>query len=167
MIVYGSQYGTAKWYAEKLGEKLGEHVVSVESFHGAKESVVFVSGLYAGGFKGAKKFQKRMNDKTFALVSCGLADPKEEKTRREIERNARAAFKNWDGPLFCVRGAIDYKRLSVLHRVMMWMMKTMIVKKGLEAESEGFLATYGSRVSFCSEDQLDPIVAYRQKNERF
>lgn len=167
MIVYGSQYGTAKWYAEKLGEKLGEHVVSVESFHGAKEPVVFVSGLYAGGFKGAKKFQKRMNVKTFALVSCGLADPKEEKTRREIKRNARATFKNWDGPLFCVRGAIDYKRLSVLHRVMMWMMKTMIVKKGLEAESEGFLATYGSRVSFCSEDQLDPIIAYRQKNERF
>ena len=127
----------------------------------------FVSGLNAGGFKGAKTFQKRIDGTKFTLVSCGLADPKEEKTRREIERNARAAFKDWDGPLFCVRGAIDYRRLSVLHRVMMWMMKTMIVKKGLEAENEAFLATYGSRISFCSEDQLDPIVAYRQKNERF
>ena len=61
MIVYGSEYGSAKWYAQTLGKKMNMEAVDVRQFKGGEDPVIFISSLYAGGFKGARQFLKTMN----------------------------------------------------------------------------------------------------------
>lgn len=163
MIIYGSQYGSAKWYAQKLGNRLNMEVLDVTQFKKGKEPIVFVSSLYAGGFKGAKAFirtMKRLNIDRFVLVSCGLADPNEESVKEEILRHAHHTFSSFEFQWFGVRGAIDYDRLSKKHRIMMKMLKTVIEKKGLQEQNKEFLETYGKAVSFCDESRLDEIEAF-------
>lgn len=169
MIVYGSEYGSAKWYAQTLGKKMNMEAVDVRQFKGGEDPVIFISSLYAGGFKGARQFLKTMNkmdQKRFVLVSCGLADPKEEHVQKEIVSHAHAVFDPLDFEWFGVRGGIDYSRLSWKHRTMMKMMKTMIEKKGMEENSKEFLSTYGKKVSFCDEAWLDDVIEYLNIHEK-
>ena len=50
---------------------------------------------------------------------------------------------------FHLRGGIDYKKLSFMHKLMMSMMKKMIEKKSEKnAEDEQFVKTYGQSVVF-------------------
>lgn len=56
LIIYGSQYGTTKRYAEKFAEMTDIPVVSHEDIKILAEydRVIYFGGLYAGGVKGLK-----------------------------------------------------------------------------------------------------------------
>ena len=57
IIIYGSQYGTAKQYAEELARKTSidlkryEDVTDINQY----DTVIYIGGLYAGGVLGMKK----------------------------------------------------------------------------------------------------------------
>ena len=53
LIIYGSQYGTAKWYAEKFSEMTGLPVVSYKDRKNLAgyDAVIHFGGLSAGGGK--------------------------------------------------------------------------------------------------------------------
>ena len=57
IIVYGSQYGTAKRYAEALAGKMDSVIKRYEESMdlGAYDNIVFIGALYAGGVLGLKK----------------------------------------------------------------------------------------------------------------
>ena len=51
IVVYGSQYGSARRYAEKLSEQTGIPAISykdVSDLSGMK-TIIYLGGLYAGG----------------------------------------------------------------------------------------------------------------------
>ncbi len=55
-IIYGSQYGTTKRYAEKFSEMTN---IPVEDYKNIKDLseiglIIYFGGLYAGGVKGLK-----------------------------------------------------------------------------------------------------------------
>ena len=51
LIIYGSQYGTTKRYAEKFAEMTNFPIVSYEDIKNVTdyERVIYFGGLYAGG----------------------------------------------------------------------------------------------------------------------
>ena len=53
LIIYGSQYGTAKAYATKLSEITEIPCISYENIKDIKdyEQIIYLGGLYAGGVK--------------------------------------------------------------------------------------------------------------------
>ena len=57
IIIYGSQYGTSKLYAEKLSEMTGIEAVSCDDVKrpAEYEQIIYLGSLYAGGVKGLKK----------------------------------------------------------------------------------------------------------------
>lgn len=61
IIIYGSQYGTAKQYAEELSKKTN---IKIETYENIKnideyETIIYIGALYAGGVLGmAKTFKK-------------------------------------------------------------------------------------------------------------
>ena len=61
IILYGSEYGATRRYAEKLAEQIGLPAVSYEKAGSLAgyEQIVYLGGLYAGGVKGLKKTAKR------------------------------------------------------------------------------------------------------------
>lgn len=61
LIIYGSQYGTTKRYAEKFAEMTDFPVISYEDIKTLTdyERIIYFGGLYAGGIKGSAKNVKK------------------------------------------------------------------------------------------------------------
>jgi hypothetical protein len=62
-----------------------------------------------------------------------------------------------------LRGGIDYKKLSLVHKSMMAMLKKVTAKKAedkLTDEEREFLDTYGDKVDFTDKNTIVPLVKY-------
>ena len=86
VILYGSQYGTTRRYAEALGRMSGLPVYNAQhkpDLAGCRLAV-HLGGLYAGGVKGLKQtLQALPQDARLMIVTVGLADPRRPGQRRQ------------------------------------------------------------------------------------
>ena len=77
IIIYGTQYGTSKKYADKLAEMTGLEEVDYSSIKDKStyDKVFYVGSLYAGGVKGLKQTVKKLPaDTEFVVITVGLAE---------------------------------------------------------------------------------------------
>ena len=138
IILYGSVYGTSRRYAEELSGRTGIPAVSARERADLSDSkcVIHIGGLYAGGVEGLKD------------------------TLQKLPQNREYDFLLVKMKLFCLRGGIDYKKLNLKHRTMMWMMYQHL-KKLPENErpddAQAIIDTYNSKVDFVDFDSLAPI----------
>ena len=169
IIVYGSKYGSAKKYAEELSRRTGYAILDYESVSdiNAYEKIVFIGALYAGGIVGMKTTFGKLKDldgKKIAVVSVGLADSTDNENiahiRNSIKRQlSEEVFKV--AQIFHLRGAIDYSRLSVKHRVMMALLykkAKALPEEKKNAEIRAMIETYGKQVDFIDFETLSQIV---------
>lgn len=89
IIVYGSQYGSTRRYAEKLSEQTGIPAVSYKdaSTLSDKDIIVYLGGLYAGGVLGLAKTLRGLSlqdGQKLIFVTVGLADPSEPENQHNI-----------------------------------------------------------------------------------
>lgn len=167
IIVYGSQYGTTKRYAQELSRRTG---LPCLPYGEAKEirdydKVVYLGALYAGGVLGLAKTAKQMAPgQRLILATVGLADPDAPENRESITRSVSRQlpgelFQNT--ALFFLRGGIDYQTLTLPHRAMMGLLIQKVRRLPPEernAEAEALLATYNQAVDFVDFDRLEPIL---------
>lgn len=172
IVVYSSQYGTTRRYAEWIAQALGAGLVEVFRLEDGQlegcGAVIFGGGLYAGGLSGARDFARHapaLAGKRLILFTVGLSDPglKEttEKIRADLQKSLPAAILD-RAQLFFLRGGIDYARLSFVHRMMMGMLAKILRKKPESERSESdrqLLATYGGAIDFTDRQSIAPIVA--------
>ena len=125
LIVYGTQYGTTKRYAEKFSEIMETPCISYEEVKALSnyDVVIHFGGLYAGGVKGLKTTIKALPENTrLIIVTVGLADVSDEENinniRRAIRRQVPARLMD-NTMIFHLRGGIDYKKLNFKHKTMM------------------------------------------------
>ena len=169
IIVYGSQYGTAKRYAEALAGKTDSEVRSYEESMDldAYDNIVFIGALYAGGVLGLKKTLSGIHDlqnKKIVIATVGLADPNDRENTQTIRNSLKKQLSEnifIHARIFHLRGGIDYSRLNLKHRTMMALLYGKA--KGLPeekktAEVEAMIDTYGKRVDFVDFSSLDPII---------
>lgn len=99
------------------------------------------------------------------VASVGVADPTDEENVRNIRTFLRGivpAPLYDDSRVFHLRGAIDYSRLSLVHRLLLSMLKSKASKmpeEELNAESRATLSTYGGKHDFVDFASLEPIAA--------
>ena len=166
LILYGSQYGTTKQYADKLAELTGLPVSACEDAWEAAdyEQIVYFGALYAGGVKGLKAAAGRMrSDTRLILATVGLADP----TDQENVGNIRSAVRRQlpeelleHTEFFHLRGGIDYSRLSLKHKTMMALLYNKakhLPEEKKTAEVRAMIETYGSAVSFVDHEALTAV----------
>ena len=74
VIVYGSQYGTAKRYAEALAGRTESEIRSCEDLKDLDvyDNIVFIGALYAGGVLGLKKTLSGIHDLSSQLGSIHI-----------------------------------------------------------------------------------------------
>ncbi|MDO4343175.1 MAG: hypothetical protein Q4C50_00075 [Eubacteriales bacterium] len=63
--------------------------------------------------------------------------------------------------LFFFRGAIDYSKLTFIHKAMMAMLHRVMLKKdpsSLTDEDRQMLSTYGKKVTFLDRSSIQPLV---------
>ena len=167
LIVYGSQYGTAKRYAEKFSQMTDIPVTSYEDIKELTgyESVMHFGGLYAGGVTGLKRIVKLLpQNAKFMIVTVGLADVGDEKNisniKKALSKQVPEKFLK-NALIFHLRGGIDYKKLNFKHKMMMAFLYSRL-KKLPEAEKtpeiKALMETYNSKVDFVDYSALDQIV---------
>ena len=166
VIIYGSQYGTTKRYAEKFAEMTDLPIISFEDIENLEkyERVVYFGALYAGGVKGLKNTIKKLSPNTkLVIVTVGLADVCDEKNISNIRNSIRKQMPEYffkKASIFHLRGGIDYQKLSFKHKMMMKLLynkaKNMPEEKKT-AEVRAMIETFNSNVDFVDFACLDQI----------
>lgn len=167
VIVYGSEYGTTKQYAEKLSQLTGIPTMSYETVKEqiACKQVIYFGGLYAGGVKGLKRTVKLLSpDTRLVLVTVGLADVTDKQNIDNIQRSIRnqvpeSILKNAE--LFHLRGGIDYSKLSFTHKTMMALLYNKakhIPDEKKTADVRALIETYNTKVDFSDFGSLEQII---------
>ena len=169
IIVYGSQYGTAKRYAEALAGRTDSEVRSYEESMDldAYDNIVLIGALYAGGVLGLEKTLSGIHDlknKKIIIATVGLADTNDRENTETIRNSLKKQLSEnifIHARIFHLRGGIDYSRLNLKHRTMMALLYGKA--KGLPeekktAEVKAMIDTYGKRVDFVDFTSLAPII---------
>lgn len=168
LILYGSQYGTTKRYADELSRLTGLPALSYEKAADLAgcEQIVYLGGLYAGGVKGLKQTARKFPAGVrLILVTVGLADVQDEQNIENIRRSVRRQLPAevlQNAALFHLRGGIDYSRLNLTHRAMMTLLYNHARKLPPEqqnAETRAMIETFGTKVDFVDVAALGPVAA--------
>ena len=166
LIIYGSQYGTTKRYAEKFAEMTHFPVVSYEAVKTLTdyERIIYFGALYAGGVKGLKNTVKKLSPNTkLIIVTVGLADVCDQENISKIRSSIRRQVPEHllkAASVFHLRGGIDYSKLNFKHRTMMKMLYHSLKSKSTESltqEDKAFIETYNKKVNFVDYDSLKRI----------
>ena len=168
LIIYGSQYGSTKRYAERLSEITGIEAVDYKQAKDIKgfDKIIFMGGLYAGGVLGLKKTVGKMTDnQELVIFTVGMTNPNETEYFSEIRKSIKAkipANLYNEEKIFHLRGAIDYNNLGFKHRFMMSMFHKMVQKTPdaqRTADAKAMLETYGQNVDFVDFNALEQITS--------
>ena len=166
-IIYGSEYGTTRRYAEQLSQLTGIPAMdytSAKNLDGC-ELVIYLGGLYAGGVKGLKHTVKRLpTGVKLILVTVGLADVTDQENIRNIQNSVRRQLPTAlfdQTALFHLRGGIDYGRLSRAHKTMMTLLYNKarhLPEEKKTAEVRAMIDTFNQKVDFVDFASLRPVV---------
>lgn len=166
LIIYGSQYGTTKRYAEKFAAMTNFPVVRYEDIRTLTEydRVIYFGGLYAGGVKGLKNTVKKLSPNTkLVIVTVGLADVFDKENISNIRSSIRKQVPEHllkRASVFHLRGGIDYQKLTFKHKTMMTLLYNKVKKLPEEkktAEVKAMIETFNSKVDFVDLDSLNHI----------
>lgn len=127
-IVYVSNTGSAKTYAEMLSEKTGFSAYDFKDCGSVPEGaeVIFIGWVMAGGVQGLKEAREKFGTLK-AVIAVGMM--KSEKQDKDIiEKNGVTE------PFFSLPGAFDMKKLTGMHKMMMGMLFKMMKSKLKEAD---------------------------------
>ncbi len=170
IIIYGSQYGTAKQYAVEMSKRIGytllsyEDVIDLDSY----EKIIYIGALYAGGVLGMKKTFKKLKtigNKKIVIITVGLADPFDKENINTIRNGIKSQLNEEvynHSCFFHLRGGIDYSVLNFKHKTMMKLLYKKAVNLPEEkktAEVKAMIETYDKQVSFIDFNSLEPIIS--------
>ncbi len=173
LVMYFSRYGTTKKYAEWIASELNGDVYDIKNVKQNNlknyDTIILGAALYAGQLKGLdiiiNNYEKIKNKKTI-IFTCGVADYSKEENVNAIQKRIanKLPEKIMENiKIYYLRGGIDYKKLNLKHKIMMWMVKKMITKKQTEElneENKEFLETYGKAIDFTNKDNINEIIKY-------
>ena len=164
-IVYTSNTGSAKTYAEMLSAKTGLPVTALSDAQNtlaAGTEIIYFGWLMAGRVQGLSDAQKRFSVR--AVCAVGMT------SSAEMEASVRAANRlDASMPLFLMQGAYDKAKLQGMYRFAMRFVGAMLEKK-ISAmpergeEEECILIMLREGGSGIKEEKLDGVLAWMREN---
>lgn len=169
IIICGSIYGTTKKYACELSKKTEIPAISYEEFkHDDNyDTIIYMGALYAGGVLGMKKVLSKIpssNIKKFIIVTVGLSDTTDRENVEKIKDGIKNQVSNEvfeQSNIFCLRGGIDYSKLSLKHKVMMRLVYNKaksIPEEKRNEETRAMIETYNKKVDFVDFENLKSVI---------
>ncbi len=155
-IVYTSETGHTKAYAEILGSKTSLPVFELNEAKkklpkGSK--IIYMGWLFASSVKGYKKAAKLFS--VSAVVGVGLCPTGEmlDEVRHTISLSATI-------PLFTMQGGMDHSQLRGINRMMINMLVKMLSKKERTPEEDAMLSLIKRGGYFVSEKNTSAFTAW-------
>lgn len=167
IIIYGSQYGTTKSYAERFSIMTEIQLVSSEKTKDLSnyDTVIHFGGLYAGGVKGLKNTVKLLPENaSLLIVTVGISDVENKENTDNIKNSISRQVSEElmkRTTIFHLRGGIDYQKLNFIHKTMMKLLYNKAKKlpeEKLTPEMKEMIETYNTKVDFTDYDSLKPIM---------
>lgn len=171
LIIFGSKYGSTSEYAKELSSRTGISSIKYNKIHCLEDynTIIYLGGLYAGGVLGLKKTFEKFPLKPYQkliIITVGLSDPN---VSSNIDNIKNSLIKQLSKELyekskvFHLRGAIDYSKLNLAHKLMMKALYTTIKKLPVEEQTEEnkeFISSYKKDVNFVDFESLNEIIEY-------
>ena len=115
IIIYASQYGSTKQYADELSKRTGIETVEYTEITDINQydTIVYLAPLYAGSVMGLKKTLNKIRnvqDKKLIVGTVGLADPNDKRNREGIMNGIKEQVHGCiynKARVYFLRGAID------------------------------------------------------------
>ncbi len=165
IIIYNSQTGFTKQYAEWLAEDLQCRLVPYsqkeEIDFSQYDAMVFGSWCHAGMIKKIKWFRKNLpalKGKKKAVFVVG-ANPM---GNQEIEASLKGNFSEEEKvEVFYLQGGLRYEKMGASSRMMMKMFSSMVAKKKNKSpEEEQMARMIGQSYDISDRRFLRPVAAY-------
>lgn len=155
-IVYTSNAGSTKEYAEMLAAKTGIHAFELSSGEIPESAEVIYFGWVMGGdIQGLSK-AREMFGTLKAVVAVGMMVS--EKTKTEVsEKNAVVE------PFFYLPGEFNIKKLKGMYKMMMSMMLRMMkgkVKESGDPDDKRALELFENGFNGVKEEKLELIIEF-------
>ncbi len=156
-IIYQTNTGSSKQYAELLAEKLSLPVYPLSKSDAVDkdEEIIFIGWVMAGDIQGLPQAREKFSSIT---CICPVGISATEKTKEEIKAKNSATE-----PMFLLPGNFHIDRLTGMYKLMMSMMIKMLKSKLKEkpaAESSKIMTAFETGVDQVSEDKLDEVIAF-------
>ena len=158
IIIYSSQYGSTKQYAEWLSEDLGLKCVSIKDFKikemGNYDLVVLGSSIIAFKLTITKwllKHWSNINNKKLFLFSVSGANPNDKKIQTFLDNSISKEFQS-KMKVFALHGRMIFKKLPFMIQLLMKMVKNS--QKDPEVKKK-FIEDY----DYVKRENIKPIVA--------
>lgn len=168
-VIYRSKYGSSKKYAGWIAIKLDADLYELSDITSGDlldyEKIIFVSSIYSGKILGVnfltKNFDK-IKDKDVIICTVGILSDSIENKRKIIETNFDEEFAK-TVKLYNLKGAYDYKNLTLLDKVMMNGLKIGLQNKSVydyTGDDEFIFNNVYSKLDFTDKELVTPVVEY-------
>ena len=157
-IIYESNTGSAKRYAEMLSEKLGVPAYSLKEAQKdlpKDEEAVFLGWVFANKIQGFSKAQKRWN----LVCACAVGINTRTDKYIEILKESNPT----DIPIFYLRGKLDLTKLKWLQRKLLETIRADLEKQN-KPGTEEMSSILKNGCDLVSEDMLKETIAYLLMN---
>lgn len=171
-VMYGSQYGHAKKYAEWIAEVLRERDEDVQLIEAGRYTVspaapstlVFVAGNYGGSLHRMEKFVETARsypNARLVLLSVGMASASREDEARHLwDKNVPSDLRGRT-ECFHARGGVEFSRLTAKHKLVMTAVRGFFTAKPAgkrHPEDQQLLDSWGEDFDYTSRDQIEGLL---------
>ncbi|MDP4180993.1 MAG: flavodoxin domain-containing protein [Bacillota bacterium] len=166
-VVYKSKYGSTEKYAKWIAEDARCEIFKANEINADRlseyDTIVYCGGLYAGGILGfslIKNNYKKFCDKKLIVVAVGATLKKDEAIEEVRNHNLSNEMKD-NTQFFILRGGLNYKKMNVIDRILMFLLIKSIKRKkseDIDDDSKGMIATYGKVVDFTNRNAIIPVI---------
>ncbi len=168
-VIYRSKYGSSKKYAGWIAIKLDADLYELSDITSGDlldyEKIVFISSLHAGKLQGinflTKNFDK-IKDKDIIICAVGILSDSEDNKKKIIETNFDEEFAK-SVKLYYLKGAYNYKELTLIDKVMMNGLKISLQNKSIHdftKDDKFIFNNIYSKVDLTDRNLVTPVVEY-------
>lgn len=156
-IVYLSNAGSSKRYAEMLCDKTGYPMFSLKDIDSVEKDseIIFIGWVMAGTVQGLKEI-KESGSTLKAVIAVGMMTGDKQKNEL-IEKNGISE------PFFFLPGAFNMKNLTGMYKMMMGMMMKMLkgkLKESDDPKAKEVIDKFDEGFDMVDEKNLEEVIEY-------
>lgn len=152
-IVYTSNAGSTKRYAEMLSKRLGFEAVELSKASEESGEAVYLGWVMAGDIQGLSEARKKFGNLK-AIAAVGMMPS--EKSKEEVREKNKITE-----PFFYLPGEFNLKKLKGMYKMMMGMMLKMMKSKVKDSDDPSDLKAlelFEKGFDGVKEENLDELV---------